>query len=560
MRNYINSERDLFKKPVYLDEGLTFDLPRTLKKIDRYYLSKFMSSEYDNDGFKKIFYNKNKRPLKASQKAVDVDTKDIKIKAVDGQSYYPAWFMNKELKQFMKDEGFDKLLNQITERYPKYGEVIVKNVNGVPYCIHLKNLKWDPANHVENSSFIHEFHSYSLSEFLVEAEDKGWENIDKIRDLLSHEENKNVYLVERTGWFKESELKENGSNTKIVFGMALLTDTDNNENKLPDLVLTKKELKENPYRSLSWEEQDGRGLGIGVIEELFEFQEFYNDVNNKERKSLEWNSKKLFRSDDPNISKNLFLAKKNGDVIETKDLQEIPMAERNLGQYINLYQRIDGDANGTTFTHEINTGQAMKAGTPFRMGALLSGAVDSYFEFKREKLGIFLQGIILDFVLPSFKKKKRKSHILNFDSNSEDIRKIDDLVKNEMLRKSVEKFEKKNGKLPSLIEYANQKTRIEELLARKQNRFIEIPEGMYDKANILVDIVITGEQENTEADIASLTNLYQILVQKQDPRADDVLDKALMVSGHNPVGFKKSAVATPQPQTPTGLPALAPQQ
>ena len=559
----IQDEITLYNGKVALDDGRHFDLPRTLKKIDRYCDSCFMSSPYDKDNFKKIFYNIIRRPLKASQKAVDIDTKNIIIKATDGSSYIPAWFLNLELKQFMKDFGFAEKLNQITERYPKYGEVIVKDVAGVPEIKVLKNLRWEPSVHIENSPFIHEDHLLSLDELEINGKEKKWEteSIKKIKEKAKDSPVKLIKLVERTGYYKESDLIDRGDPEKIIYGMKLMTivETDNKGNethflKLPELTITKQVLKKgNPYRSLSWEEAEGRGIGIGVVEEMFGFQEFYNDINNKERKALEWSSKKFFTTTDPTKNKNLFSQKRTGDIIESRDLKELVMTERNLGQYLNLYNRIENTSNGMTFTHEINTGGNMPSGTPFRLGAVMAGAVDSYFNFKREKLGVFLQGIIMDFVIPSFKKNKRKSHILNFESGGDDLRKLDEMLVNEMMRNAMDKFEKKHGKLPSMGEYEKQRERVEELNKRRSTRFLELPDNFYDSAKINVDIVITGEQENTETDLASLSSLYEILVQKGDPRAEDVLDRALNKAGQNPVSFKKSEPVS----SPTGTTELS---
>ncbi len=562
----IQNEINLYNGKVALDDGRFFSLPRTLKKIDRYVASQFMSPVRDRDGFKKIFYNIVKRPLKTSQKEIDIDTKHIMIKAKEGQSYIPAWFFNLELKQFMKDEGFAKILNQITERYPQYGEVIVKDVNGAPEVKTLKNLRWEPSVHIDNSPWIHEDHIMSLDEFEIEGKDKKWDNIDEIKEKAKESEIKLIKLVERTGYYKESELVKGGNADKIIYGMKLMTATDKNDTakgneekhylQLAEMTITSQVLTKNPYRSLSWEDVEGRGIGMGVVEEMFEFQEFYNDVNNKERKALEWNSKKLFTTTDPTNNKNLFTQHRSGDVLESRDLKELPMLERNLSQYALLYKRIEETGNGITFTHEINTGQKMPAGTPFRLGALLSGGVEGYFNFKREKLGIFLQGIIEDFIIPKFKKSKRKSHIVNFDSDSGDIKLIDEMIVNELMREATEKFEKKTGHLPSVLEFENQRARVEELAARKKTRFLELPDSFYDNAKTYVDVIITGEQENTESDLETLTNLYQILAQKGDPRAEDVLDKALSKAGQNPVSFK--ATETPQIVEGGAMPKLAP--
>lgn len=560
MQQLITEEKEIFEKDVDVDAEFTFNLPYTLKKIDRYNMSKFMKGDYDTDGFKRLFFNISRTPLKTSQKAVDIDTKDIKVKAEEGASYYPAWFADIELRQFMKDEGFAEFLNQITERYPKYGEVVVKDVAGVPENIYLKNLRWEPSTHIEKSPFIHQLYQISLNDFeRLSKDNKDWTNTDTIIAQTSKQEDKTVYLVERTGYFKEDKIVEGGDPQKYVYGSKIATDPDQENNKVGYFDLDSRELKKNPYRSLSWEEVDGIGLGLGVMQELFGDQEFYNDVNNKERKALEWNSKKVFKGKDDDVHKNLFRDFDNGDVIDT-DITELVIAERNLGQYNALYGRIEANANQIAFTHEINTGQAMKSGTPFRLGALQAQAVDSYFEFKREKLGLFLKGIINDFILPAFKKSKRKAHILNLEENSEELAKFDTMIINQLMQEQVNKFEKKHGQLPSVQEYEDQRAELTNKLLGKGSRFLNVPGALYDRMKATIEIIITGEKENTGVEMASLTNLYSVLVANGDPRASDVLDQAMNVAGINPVslGVPQEAPATPV-ATATATAAVAPQ-
>jgi len=542
IRGYIEREKEIFETPVTIAEGLEFDFPRTLRKTELYYNSKFMGGERDSDGFKKIFFNINKRPVKTSQKSVDIDTKDIQVQAEEGGSDIQAWFLEKELLQFMKEENFGEFLNDVVERYPKYGEVVVKNVKGKPKVVSLHNLRYDPQLHIEDSPWVHEEHLYTIEEFQNTAEELGWDKdaVEEVLALYKSNDIATIGVIERYGYYEERDLVDGGGDTLspgVVICAGFDRELQKKKKEVPTIILHKQELDVFPYRSLSWESIDHRGIGVGVVEENFEAQEFYNDVNNKERKALEWNTRKLFRSSDPNVPKNLFRTKRNGDVIESRDFTEIPMAERNLAQFNALYQRIINNSDGTSFTFEVNTGESLPSGTPFRLGAILSNATDSYFNFKREKLGLFITGIIEDFIIPEFKKKKRKGHIFSFTAEADEMNKFDLLMTNAILKKEMDKFVKKNGVYPLPQHVEAERMKIMEKLRQRDERFPELPDKFYDNIKTKIKIVITGENSNTATDLTTLTSLYTVLSEQQDPRAEKVLNQILSLAGTNPIGL-----------------------
>ncbi len=86
--------------------------------IDYYWLSKYQGGVLDATGFRKSFYNIVINPVEIASKMIDLDTKDIRFIAEEGQSYYPAWLMGKEFKNWIKDKKnqdrktFGQFLNQ----------------------------------------------------------------------------------------------------------------------------------------------------------------------------------------------------------------------------------------------------------------------------------------------------------------------------------------------------------------------------------------------------------------------------------------------------------------
>lgn len=568
----IGQERDIYNEDVQVAVGYRHNTPQTLRKIDLYYGSRFLTGETDNENFKKLFINIIKHRVATATKSIDLDTKHIRVIAEEGASYFPAWFFSKELKDYMKKERFGKLLNQISTRLPRYGTVVVKDVGGKPMFVNIRNVRLDPSvDSIKNSPFVHEEHCYSLDEFMEMAEKKGWKYADEIRKTALDNNIGEITVVERYGYLQKGDVDEQDMSFEIKDGeykkatvlcVGIADDpespyTDTTKEKvMGQWVIDTMETDECAYRDLHWDKEDGRWLGVGIVEDMFINQEYFNDITHMERKALYWYSKVLFKTNDENLPRNLFQKTRNGDVLKMSangDINLLPMQERNLPQYNSLYERIQNHSDQQTFTFDVNTGESLPSGTPYRLGAILSNAVNTHFAQKREDYGLFVKDLITDFIVPSFKKSKRKAHVLNFDGEAKDIELFDELIANHILKKAMIKFEKETGKLPTPIEFARERERVLGKLRQRDTRYAELPEGFYDNIMSDIEIVITGESENIQSDIETLSNLHQILAQTNPEQAQRVLEMIMNLAGKNPKSVLRGGAAPAQQPAQAGV-------
>jgi hypothetical protein len=111
-------------------------------------------------------------------------------------------------------------------------------------------------------------------------------------------------------------------------------------------------------------------------------------------------------------------------------------------------------------------------------------------------------------------------------------------------------------------EWGKVKLLLEEAYKQKSHLFIDIPEGFYDDIKNHVELVITGEEVDVPAKLATYSTLYQSLVQVGDPRSEQVLKKIMSLTGEN----LEAAIGTAQgqmmnPTQPMQAPSFsAPQQ
>lgn len=98
----------------------------------------------------------------------------------------------------------------------------------------------------------------------------------------------------------------------------VLDESDTKDQKVSGATLYKGREDEDPYKYLPYEEVDGRGLGVGVVEDLFEAQVWTNDSVKKKKDILELAGKNIFQTADQNIAaKNILTEIENGQIITT---------------------------------------------------------------------------------------------------------------------------------------------------------------------------------------------------------------------------------------------------
>jgi len=136
----INTEiNDFETKEIQVVPGFYFNQKTTLEQIYRYYNGKYEEGDIDEDGDKKYFYNIVKNPCKVFSKAIDFDTKNIRLLTTAGGNELKTWFMERDLKYWMRDKQFGKVLNRIFYELPIYGSVVLKEVSGYLYFVDLRN-------------------------------------------------------------------------------------------------------------------------------------------------------------------------------------------------------------------------------------------------------------------------------------------------------------------------------------------------------------------------------------------------------------------------------------
>lgn len=554
------------------EKGYFFSQRDTLNVIDLYYNSKFESGPIDSEGQTKLFLNICAFRADVASKMIDLDTKDFVFIPDDESSKWGTYFIQKRFRDWVRENYFGQLINELVENFPRYGTVVVKRVGKTLERIPLRTLiNQQDAKSLATATYVIEVHNKMSIQDMEKYPD--WDTTDV---KLEFGDTATVYerygLVPAEFYYEQLGQECPESECDKSYDCVVICTLDSAENKKKSqkdatgVILFCEKVIERPYLEEHWKQQDGRWLGIGEVENQFENQIARNMIANLRRRSLLWGSKKLFQSADSTVNKNLIRDVKDGDVLAIMpgmNITQLDTTSKNVGEFASTEEVWEHNSDQKSFTYEAATGESLPSGTSFRLGVVVSNAVNSHFGFKKEKLGLFLKQLVEDFVFDIFKKDNSKEHIISIFGNAEGI--VD-------LKKAFAEIEfskrlmdwAMNDNSDVLPDFEAIKQGIEQGYKQKSHLFVEIPTKFYDDIKHHMELSITGEEIDIKAQIDSLTTVYQSLVQSQDPRAEQVLNRIMSLTGNNLeaiLGPKPQAPANPQqPSKPGGgVPSTMPQ-
>lgn len=540
----------------------------TIGKIDMACLSQYESGMIDTDGQRKLYLNIVNFVREVAKMRTDIDVKNY-VFIPDGQKdIWPTFLMSRQFKLWARKNYYGAILNELNDDYSKYGTCVVKRLKGKLERVPIRNLRntqnAKSLNHAAmTGGFVIEVHEMSKLEM---EEYKGWDTDD-----FDYDQKYTVY--ERYGIVPLAYIKEQNDQPFKdkewdiwVPAMAMLVPSvKQKKGNETGEVLFIEQIDRIPYEEAHWNKQDGRWLGIGEVEQQFENQIAQNLNANMLRKQMYWASKKVFQSASEEVQKNLVRDVKDGQVLYVGmngQITQVATEARSLAEFQQSEKLWDSNSKDKSFAFEVATGEAMPSGTPFRLGVVLSTAVETHFALKKENFGIFLQKSFFELLLPIF-KKETKDHVISMthtEEGADQLReamiaiKTSDYIKSELLA----------GRIPNP---ETVKMEVQDKLIKSPYMFVEVIKGFYDDAQNYMDLVITDESQDVATDVASLTSLYQTMAQSGDPRAERVLETILSKSGKSlqAIAGLKQSVPSPlaqnqgsqaMPEAPQGMPQV----
>lgn len=268
---------------------------------------------------------------------------------------------------------------------------------------------------------------------------------------------------------------------------------------------------------------------------LFDVQQRWNEMANQKAKSMQISSKHIFQTRDKMVESNVISDVLDGDILKVNsEITSIDTTERNLSAYSQEEKNMMDIARSNANAFESVTGESLPSGTPYRLGVMLNQQGGKLFSFIRQNIGLFLEEVFNEWVLPEFDKESIKEHIFQlFDTDT--IKLIVERDVNRRVNEAIKKYVLKEANFPTQEEIDMIKEA--EMARSSDTEFIKVVEGYLD-FDKTIEIDITGEQNDVAAKIETINNLLMLLAQNptipENPQTQKLFGKLLEEVGMSP--------------------------
>lgn len=556
----------------FVTDKISYNMRDIIKRARKNYYGVFDSPYDEATGREKIWVPLTETTVEQLVKNIDIDTKDINVRAKNPKQNVMAEVDREILRDQLKQRGFGEILDEIERIMTIDGTCVVKtwkskNREGkdILKCKVVDNLNFfiDPYAHsIEETDAVTERVVMPWSDF---ENQRKWINKDKVvpttvdptRDI-SKDENPNptdIEIYNREGWFSKFLMTGNEEDREeMVFGVIIASGVKSDGGVIHKIMTTEKQHKS--YDECWLTRVPGRWYGRGVPEKLFALQSYLNEIAN-----LRINNSRIFQT-------GLFKARKgrgitqrslhnliSGGVLLVDDLNDIEQFQMNnpaLGDSLQDEGNIRAWAADVTQSREPNN-ETLPASTPATTVAIQNQNNKSAYSLIQEGLGMFLQRLISRQWIPILKEIITPEDILRISGNSSTLAKIDSGLIDNLVNKAVAKYIIENFNIPDegVIEMARTQAQ-RELAKQGKERYFKAE--VFLSSDFDVEVFVTNEDFDKNT---ILQNLMQIIgvIAKVTPNVDieGVVGEMLDIMGLGGDRFIKQQIQQQLPQV-KGLP------
>jgi hypothetical protein len=489
----VRAERqDFLNNSVSIVDGLLFSQYQTIKKIHKYYNSHYDLGDYEEiNGVtrKKVFFNINKWRCDVATKMLDRDLKNMKMIALNPDVEFNVDLLEKELKAWLKRGRWGKLLNEIVRRLPIYGSVVLRKVKDGADIVDLRKLMNDQAaSSLAKGRYTIIKHEMYPSDLRAMA--GAWEHVDEViykfcsHTAKSYEDSDTfnqahgspfaeVYEVfaERPRMWLEGKYYDEYAPSDFVLSRFIVAGVDafdvNRDGQITEehgLVLFSEEVDTLPFKEVHYNKTEGRWLGIGVVEDVFEDQRRTNEIRDDEANGLELANAILLQTRDQTVAKNVSSDAQSGDILMTRSpVDRVDTSNKAASDNQIAAKAYDEHADRMTFSYDVIRGEGADSSATLGAVQIQTGQAESVYDYKRENVDLFVQEFIEDLVYPELQRKLNQPHLFRLTGSADEMDKYRERMFEFYASKVMEE-----GRYPSSPEeYQAEKIRIITQLKKK---------------------------------------------------------------------------------------------
>ncbi len=584
----IRDERaDFLNNEIEVVPGYNFSQYNTIKKSHLYYNSHYEKGDYEEvNGVmrKKIFHNLSRWRCEVATKMIDMDIKDFLLVSNNHDTDWNVFLLEKEIKAWLKKNKMGQLLNEISRLLPVYGSVVMEKTKEGAQMVDLRNFYIDQAASSLTDA------RYILKRMLLSHQDlrkmkkAGWENIDEAIDMFSGKyrtgydlsgasstsNGSSLYwegagaqnatqvqyspLVEvfmRYGevplsWFTNKESDEN-EYVLAKYCVAGVDSTVRNEQGVTmaeeGVVLYKEQIDELPFKEVHYTKTEGRWLGVGIVEILFENQRRINNAKNQEERGNEVGSLQIFQTRDDTIASNITTDLQNGEILKVKsEITPIPTELRNIAGLQATMASIEEHSDSLTFSRDVISGENSPASATLGAVQIQTQQTTAVFDYKKENIEMFFNEFVKDLVVPQMEKELNRAHVLRLAGTMQELNKLRKNYATNWANQQLVQYAIKADPTQSDTEEADQflwdtfyEKGLKDIATHGDKIWTDVQERFFEDLDYNVDFVSGGENKNIYSQINNGNALLMALAKDptitQDPMKKKILFKVMSAMG-----------------------------
>lgn len=530
----------------YVTDRVSFRMRELIKELRRNYWGIFEQPVDENTGRERIWIPLTESIVDAVVKNIDLDTKDMNIRAKKPGSIGYAAVLRTAFRKYLSDSGFGQKLDELERGVAIDGTWVWKTYEvkrgGKKYlCFEpteLLNIYVDPTARSLTEAGSYTERSLYYPDQLREHTD--WMDVDVAiesaktnvspveRDGIQSANNniKLIEVYERNGLMPLYLITGNKKDTDMVEGRIIASNAMNGgvvhvierNTKVDEYGFPIRPCEECWYQKLP-----NRWYGRGPAEKVINLQVWLNTIVNIRITRSYVAQLGLFKiRKGANISAGMLqrLAVNGAITVNAMDdIQQLPVQEASQASYQDESMAVDW-ANRTTSVFEAVTGESLPSSTPATNAAIAQRAGQSQFVLIKEQIGMFLQRWARRHVLPFIAEQLSEGEILRLTGEPEELREMDEYVVNKLLVTEIEKMTKA-GKFVDADQVMKKKEQLmEQRKAMGNERYIEIGSKSYTPTDYDVEVYVTNEEVDIAVLSQNLMTTLQIVAQNPNTGVD----------------------------------------
>lgn len=520
---------------VFVVDKVQFIMKNVVKKARKNYFGIFNSPKDPVTKREKIFIPLTEWTVETMLKNIDIDTKDIDVKARNTNAYLKAEVFRHILKKKLDEINFGQTLNRWLRRVAIDGTAYLKAYEedgklGVAVVDRLNMIADPSVECLDDSAGITERFILSKPEF-DELNLDGKEYVDGVTSIdrtgieafspsVQSTEIPYVELFERYGYFPEYVITGKEEDKKTFFyGKATVTGL----NGTPVVhSVVKLDEEENPYGEGKLKEVPNRLDGRGIPEMLFNIQAYLNEVVNTRMNKARIVQLGLFKMKG-NVTPQQFakLFTTGGIKLDqSSEIEAMNTGSIDPSTYKDEEQAYQWGTRVTGTTNEDN----QAASRPATNALLEQQGASKGYNLRIEDLMLSLGKFIEKKMLPIIKKEmlSDKGSLVRVTGDPKIFEKLDEsLIRNQVYKniESMSPTEKQMMRDSGVDMEMFVQQGMEQMKALGEDRYIPIIEDLFD-IEYDIKVVTSDESINRSVMASMLQNTLGILASSGLPVRD----------------------------------------